>query len=268
MNIKQKTAFTPLEPGSCSSLTGFIWDIDGLVVDSPHEEAWRITVMKEPWGAKDLTTDFYFTHVASIPRYEGGNNILKLKGIYEKLGAKTEDQKNKLLDQYCNQKNALIKELIRQDKFKLFPDAIALLFQAKKMNMLQAAASASKNAIPMISRVTKLRIIKEIGDDYGVMNEKDTLDTIFDVQVCGLDLGGKKGIQKYAADKLNELAKGKIKKFVVFEDAPSGIEAAKSLGFYAVGVFRIGQEKALRDAGADIITTDITSLKIEDLIKA
>lgn len=246
--------------------TGLIWDIDGLVVDSPHEEAWRITAMREPWNVEDLSSDFYFRHVASMPRYEGGDNILKLKGVYEKFEAKTEEEKNELLQRFCTEKNALVRELIEEEKFKLFPDAIMLLMQAKKMGILQAAASASKNAIPMITRVSKTRIIREVGNDYGLMQEQDTLSSLFDVQACGLDLGGKEGIQKFAADQLNELAKGKLRKFVVFEDAPSGIEAAKSLGFYVVGVLRIGEKRALLNAGADMVTSDLGTVKIRQLL--
>jgi beta-phosphoglucomutase-like phosphatase (HAD superfamily) len=53
---------------------------------------------------------------------------------------------------------------------------------------------------------------------------------------------------------------------VVFEDAPSGVEAAKSLGYYAVGVLRIGEESALRQAGADIVVSNLRVVKLEDLL--
>jgi len=245
---------------------GFIWDIDGIVVDSPHEEAWRVTAMKEPWNIKDLSSDFYFTHVASRARYEGGNNILQLNGVYERLGAVTEEEKARLLEKYCSEKNALIRELIGAGKFKLFDDAIPLLLKAKSIGIRQAAASASKNAKGMLLRVSRERIVDEMGDDFGVLNEEDSLYSIFDVDACGLDVGGKEAMQKFAAERLNALPQEKIRKFVVFEDAPSGIEAANSLGYYAVGVLRIGEESALHQAGADIVVPDLSMVKIEDLL--
>ena len=245
---------------------GFIWDIDGIVVDSPHEEAWRVTAMKEPWHIKELSSDFYFTHVASRPRYEGGNNILQLYGVYERLGAVTEEERAKLLEKYCSEKNALIRELIGAGKFKLFDDAIPLLLKAKSIGIWQAAASASKNAKGMLLRVSRKRIVDEIGDDFGVLNEEDSLYSIFDVGACGLDVGGKEAMLKFAAERLNALSQKKIKKFVVFEDAPSGVEAAKSLGYYAVGVLRIGEKSALRQAGADIVVSDLRVIKLEDLL--
>ena len=53
---------------------------------------------------------------------------------------------------------------------------------------------------------------------------------------------------------------------MVFEDAPSGVAAAKSLGYYAVGVLRIGAESALRQAGADIVVPDLSMVKLEELL--
>lgn len=244
---------------------GFIWDIDGVVVDSPHEEAWRITAMKKPWDVKTLSSDFYFAHVASKPRYEGANNIFQLKGVYERLKATTEHDRKKILDEFCKDKNELIKNLIKEGKFKLFPDAIPLLLKAKKEGIMQAAASASKNAKPMLLRVSKAHIIEEVGIDFDVLKEGETLYTAFDVDACGLNVNSKVEIQKFAAEKLNELAGGRIKKFVTFEDAPSGIEAAKSLGHIAVGILRIGNENALHMAGADIVVRDLRTIKIEEI---
>ncbi len=245
---------------------GFIWDIDGIVVDSPHEEAWRVTAMKAPWNIEQLSSDFYFTHVASRPRYEGGNNILRLYGVYERLGAVTEEEKARLLEKYCSEKNALIRELIGAGKFKLFGDAIPLLLKAKSIGIRQAAVSASKNAKGMLLRVSTERIVDEMGGDFGVLNEKDSLYSVFDVDACGLDVDGKEAMLRFAAERLNALSQKKIRKFVVFEDAPSGIEAAKSLGYYAVGVLRIGEESALRQAGADIVVPDLRVVKLEDLL--
>jgi Predicted phosphatase/phosphohexomutase len=242
---------------------GFIWDIDGVVVDSPHEEAWRITAMKAPWNVMELSSDFYFTHVASRPRYEGGDNILQLMGVYERLGATTEAEKKVLLEKFCTGKNMLIRELIQSGRFKLFADAVALLLKSKNMGVWQAAASASKNARDMLLRSSRARVIRELGDDFGSLRGKDSLYSIFDVDVCGIDVSGKEDIQRVAAEQLAALSSERIKRFVVFEDAPSGIEAAKSLGYYAVGVLRIGHEDALRKAGADIVVRDLSMVSEE-----
>lgn len=245
---------------------GFIWDIDGVVVDSPHEDAWRITAQRAPWRVDELSSDFYLTHVASKPRYEGGNNILQLKGVYERLGATTQQQKDILLEKYCNEKNTLMRDFIKDGKFKLFTDAVTFLIELKSRGVKQAAASASKNARDMLLSISKSRLTEEVGDIFGALNTEDTLCSLFDIDVCGIDLEKKEDIQKFAAQKLKELTNGMTTHFVVFEDAPSGIKAAKSLGYLAVGVWRFGDEKALRHAGADIVTRDLRTVKIEDLL--
>lgn len=50
--------------------------------------------------------------------------------------------------------------------------------------------------------------------------------------------------------------------FVVFEDAASGIEAAKSLCYCAIGVRRMGEEEALWKAGADVVFKDLRKLEV------
>lgn len=240
----------------------FIWDIDGVVVDSPHEDAWRITAAKEPYLVQTMDSDFYFNYVASRPRYEGGNNILELNNVYDRLGAKTGEQKKIILERYCSEKNRLIKDLIEAGKFKLFPDAVSLLWEAKSKGILQAAASASKNAKDMLISVTKDRLINELGSAFNSMGEGETLYTLFNVDVCGTDLEGKKNILEFASIRIKELLPGEKLRFMVFEDASSGIEAAKSLGFDAIGVWRIGQEEALRRAGADFVIRDLRTVDL------
>ncbi|HAU32035.1 MAG: Uncharacterized protein XD78_0861 [Desulfotomaculum sp. 46_296] len=244
----------------------FIWDIDGVVVDSPHEDAWRITAAKEPYLVKTMDSDFYFNYVASRPRYEGGNNILEMNNVYERLGVKTGEQKKIILERYCSEKNRLIKDLIEAGEFKLFPDAVLILWEARSKGILQAAASASKNARDMLTRVTKDRLINELGPAFNAMDERDTLYTMFNVDVCGIDLEGKKNILEFASARIKELLPGEKLRFVVFEDTSSGIEAAKSLGFDAVGVWRIGQEEALRRAGADFVVRDLRTADIYKFI--
>jgi beta-phosphoglucomutase-like phosphatase (HAD superfamily) len=244
----------------------FIWDIDGVVVDSPHEDAWRITAAKEPYLVKTMGSDFYFNFVASRPRFEGGNNILELNNVYDRLGAKTKEEKKVILERYCSEKNKLINNLIEAGKFNLFPDAVLTLWEAKRKGIPQAAASASKNAKDMLIRVTKERLIKEIGPVFNTMDEGNTLYKLFDIDVCGTDLEGKKNILEFASSRIKELMPGEKLRFVVFEDASSGIEAAKSLGFDAVGVWRIGQEEALRRAGADFVARDLRTADIYKFI--
>ena len=249
-----------------SRAVGFIWDIDGVVLDSPHEESWRLTAQEEPWNTDNLTTDFYFTHVASRPRYEGAHNILNLLGVYERLGAHTDEDQRRLMEKYASEKDSLTKQMIGRGEFLLFKDAVTLLLKARRAGVLQAAASASKNASTMLRIVSRSRVLEEIGDDFGAMSEADSLYSMFDFDGCGVELESKVEILRHAAEGLQELVDGAIERFCVFEDAASGLEAARQLGYHAVGIFRIGEIKALEDTGADVVTDDLGRVSLEDLL--
>jgi beta-phosphoglucomutase len=249
-----------------SRAVGFIWDIDGVVLDSPHEESWRLTAQNEPWNIDNLTTDFYFTHVASRSRYEGAHNILELLGVYERLGARTSESKRSLMERYAAEKDSLTKKMIGRGEFKLFEDAVTLLLKARRAGVLQAAASASKNASTMLRNVSRSRVLEEVGGDFGAMSEADSLYSMFDFDGCGVEFDSKVGILRYAAEGLQKLVDGAMKRFCVFEDAPSGLEAARLLGYHAVGIFRIGKIKALEETGADLVTDDLGGVSLEDLL--
>ena len=245
---------------------GFIWDIDGVVVDSPHEQAWRTTAKKPEWGITDLSSEFYLTYVASRPRYEGANNILEKKAVYERLGLKTMAEKREVLDRFCAQKNRLIRKLILERRFNVFYSSVAFILEAKSRGLRQAAASASKNAKDMLILTDLTQIVKSLGQQYDFIKDGDTLYSVFDVDACGLDLkGGKLEIFQVASQRLREKSNYEIKHFVVFEDAPAGIKVAKTAGMFGVGILRIGTAKKLWDAGANIVVNDLSELSYRRL---
>ena len=246
---------------------GFIWDIDGVVLDSPHEESWRLTLAQEPWNTEGLSSDFYFHHLASRPRYECAHNILELLGVYQRLGAATEEDKEALREQYASQKDALVKDLIARGDFRLFADAVTLVLKARRAAVPQAAASSSKNASTMLKIVSRERVLAEVGDDFGAMPEGDTLYSVFDLDACGVEVGDRAEILKYAAQGLKKALGEEIGQFVVFEDAAWGVKAAKSLGYIAVGVWRLGERGALERAGADLVTADLKAVEVADLVR-
>jgi beta-phosphoglucomutase-like phosphatase (HAD superfamily) len=241
---------------------GFIWDIDGVVTDSPHEEAWRETLRSPEWSIKDFTSELYMNWVASRPRYEGGNNILEHYGIYEKLGAGTEKKRKEILEHFCSQKNELIRQLIAKKQFGVFYDAVKLILESKVHGIRQAAASSSKNAKPMLVNIDFKTLQEKIETRYAFAPSIDTLYSIFDVDVCGLK-DSKIEILRYASTRLKE-SYG-TKHFIVFEDAVIGIKAAKNIGMFAVGVIRKGRFQDFLEAGADVIVNNLNELTYEDL---
>ena len=237
---------------------GFIWDVDGVIVDSPHEMAWRLTAEMPEWGVPvgRFDSEFYSGYVSGKPRYEGGDAILERFGMCKRLGIATDAARNELLERYCTQKNELFKRLVAEGRFKVFESSIALAVEANERGVLQAMASASKNAKDLISSITRDKVSKIIGKEY----EHETLYSIFDVDASGLDGLCKSEIFASAAMSLHKLSGGRIRRYIVFEDAPSGIAACKENGMFGVGVRRIGGRAAFVEAGADVVVDDLGEL--------
>ena len=239
------------------SEVGFIWDVDGVIVDSPHEMAWRLTAEMAPWSVVEgrLDSGFYHDYVSGRPRYEGGNAILERLGVYARLGAETDAAKEEMLEQYCTRKNELFIELVGEGRFEVFETSVAMILEAHTKGVVQAMASASKNAKNLITQIT--------GDH--ISGIPDTLYSLFEVDASGLSGKSKPEIFAFAADRMHELSGGKIKHYIVFEDAPSGIRAGKENGMFCVSIRRIGDPSILIGAGADIVVDDLGELSYDAL---
>lgn len=215
----------------------FIWDFDGIIVFTPHEEAWRIAA--ETYGAKGFTTEFYQKHVSGKPRLEGGKAILELLGVYKVLGINNEKDKERILIEFTNYKNKIFKELIKKGKYQVNLDAIEFIKRSKRYGIIQVLASASRNA-------------RFIADTIKINNER--LSKMFDIDLSGKGLS-KKEIFKKAIEHVIEQY-GVLDCGIVFEDAPSGIVVAKDLGLKAIGY----ENPVLKEYGADLIISSFKDL--------
>ena len=97
------------------AIRAVIFDVDGVLVDSPHERAWREALdgFADPAG---FTTAFYQAHVAGRPRLEGARAALRhLGGDAARAGA------------YAERKQAAIERLVAAGEFAAIPDAVRLI---------------------------------------------------------------------------------------------------------------------------------------------
>ncbi len=246
---------------------GLLWDIDGVVADSPHEASWRQVAEKPEWGIEGLDSKFYMDYVASRPRFEGANNILTLLKGYEKKGADTEEKKRELMEKYAAQKNKIIVDLIKNEKFGVFESSVLMIAEAKDRGMKLGAASASKNANTMLTKIKVKPILeKNKAKVPGFVKDDTMVYDLFDTNYCGKSVpGGKAELFKLAADAIAGMTGGRTKKFIVFEDGTSGIEAGKKNGYYGVGIIRIGTREDFEKAGADIIVNDLSEISLDEI---
>jgi beta-phosphoglucomutase-like phosphatase (HAD superfamily) len=215
-----------------SGLSAAIFDVDGVLLASPHERAWReaLTGFADPAG---FTTAIYQAHVAGKPRMDGARAALEAMGVPDAA---------RQAPAYAARKQARLEELIHAGEVEAFPDALRLVLDLRSLGWPMAVASSSKNANPMMQPIR--------------LADGSRLVDAFAANDCGRDLPRGKPdptIFLLAAAGLRiEPAS-----CVVVEDAAAGVEAARAGGMAALGVARLDDAALLRDARADLIVTSL-----------
>jgi beta-phosphoglucomutase-like phosphatase (HAD superfamily) len=80
--MSEQAAPLPQVRAQRRKLAGAISDVDGVLVTSPHEQAWREALAGYADPAR-FTTEFYQTHVAGKPLLDGGRATLEGLGVAE-----------------------------------------------------------------------------------------------------------------------------------------------------------------------------------------
>lgn len=222
------------------ALHAAVFDVDGVLVDSPHERAWReaLSGFADPAG---FTTAFYQAHVAGKPRLEGARAAL------ERLGGEGAAAR---AAEYATVKQAIIDRLIEQGSFKAFPDAATFAAALHAAGLKLALASSSRNAAAMLRRIK--------------LPDGQALLSLFDADLSGRAVPRGKpdpALFLLAAEALGIAPMHCL----VIEDAPAGIHAARNGGMAALGVARLGDEEMLRAAGADLVVTSLDSVDLAAL---
>jgi trehalose/maltose hydrolase-like predicted phosphorylase/beta-phosphoglucomutase-like phosphatase (HAD superfamily) len=244
---------------------GAIFDVDGVLVDSPHELAWRESfrmLMETEWrDIRDQTSwtperfspAVYQQVMAGMPRMAGARAAMEHFGVPD-IDARVE--------QYAAGKQEHVIKLIEQGRFMAFPDALRFILAVKGMGIRVAAASSSKNAKLFLERIRLDTFAAEQRLDYGFVRDGMTLQELFDADISGRDFPRGKPDPTIFLTAAQELGVRPADCFVV-EDATSGVQAAKAGNMAALGVARLGDEELLADAGADLVvpTLDDVSLR-------
>lgn len=221
-------------------LLAAIFDVDGVLLASPHERAWREALVgfTEP---DRLTPEIYQDEVAGKSRLEGALATLVVLGV---------PQAERQAPIYAIRKQARLEALIRGGEVAAFPDAVRFVHALKAMGLRMAVASSSKNAAAMM---------KSIRFDQG-----DSLLDVFNADVSGRDVKrGKPNPEIFLAAARALLTKPEG--CFVVEDSPAGIRAARAGGMTALGVARRGDADALTAVGADLVVGTLDEVDLAAL---
>jgi trehalose/maltose hydrolase-like predicted phosphorylase/beta-phosphoglucomutase-like phosphatase (HAD superfamily) len=249
------------------ALQGAIFDVDGVLVDSPHELAWREAFRalmegdwrdirdQTSWTAEGFTSAVYQRLMAGKPRMAGARAVMEHFGVPD-VDARVE--------QYAAGKQALVVELIEQGRFVAFADALRFILAVKHLGIRVAAASSSKNAKLFLERIRLDTVAAEQRLDYGFIRPEMTLEELFDADISGRDFPRGKPDPTIFLTAAQELGVDPVD-CLVTEDATSGIQAAKAAGMAALGVARLDDRELLLEAGADLVVTTLDEVCVPAL---
>ncbi len=243
---------------------GVIFDIDGVVVDSPHEKAWRESlreVMETDWsdirGLTSWTPDAFTSHlyqqeVSGRPRLDGARAVLQHFGV--------PDMERRVLA-YADRKQGMVVRLIEGGDFRAYPDALRFIIALRDYGMRVAAASSSKNAELLLRKVP---LDGFAGTSPSVRPGMTLLDA-FDVDVSGRHFAHGKPHPEMFLAAAAELG-ARPAHAVVVEDASAGIQAAKAGGMAAIGTARANDAGLLSGAGADLVVATLDEVDVAALV--
>jgi beta-phosphoglucomutase len=246
---------------------GAIFDVDGVLVDTPHEAAWRDAlqelmegewadiVPQTTWSPDAFTPGVYQRELSGKPRDEGALAALRYFGVPD-AEARTQA--------YSDHKQAMVVGLIEAGRFSAYPDALRFLLAVKDVGIRVAAASSSRNAGLFLRQIRLDEFAAQEGLSYDWIEDGLTLLAAFDVDISGRHFERGKPHPAIFLAAAEELGVSPAAAFVV-EDAVSGIQAAKAGEFAGLGVARHDDEAMLADVGADIVVTTLDDVDLATL---
>ena len=234
-----------------------LFDLDGVLTRTArvHAAAWkklfdgflekRATKAGTPFVPFDIETD-YPRHVDGKPRYDGVADFLESRGIELPPGAPEDGPEVQTVRALGNLKDRYFLEQLEQRGVEPYEPAIALVRALRAQEIKTTVVSSSNNC--------------------AVVLETAGIAHLFHARVDGMDITRLALDGKPAPDAFLEAARriGAVpSRAAVVEDAIAGVAAGRAGRFGCViGVDRRGHARALRDAGADVVVTDLAEVQV------
>ena len=210
-------------------ISGCLFDMDGVIVDSAkhHFTAWKML-------ADELSIPFTLDDNKLL---KGLSRIDSLEKILS-LGSLELNSNTKLL--LMEKKNALYLYLVsKMSEYEILPGVKDLILELKREGVKVCLGSSSKNATVILKNVNLFNLFDGIVDgNHITLSKPDPEVFLKGAEILGISPS----------------------ECVVFEDAASGIEAALSGGFFALG---IGDASELSRANS--VVSDLCGMTLEKL---
>lgn len=247
-----KVRYVPRLP---DGITACLFDLDGVLTRTAivHAAAWkemfdaflqeRATRMNEPFVPFEIATD-YAQYVDGKLRQDGVRSFLLSRGIVLPEGEPGDAAEMLTVHGLGTRKNALVLDIIQRNGVEVYEGSVRFLKATRDAGLRRAVVSSSRNCQQVLA-VTGL-------------------EHLFEVRIDGV-VAGERGLPGKPAPDTFLAAAADLgvppTQCVVFEDAVSGVEAARAGAFrLVVGVDREQHAAALLEHGADIVVNDLSEL--------
>lgn len=246
---------------------GAIFDVDGVLVDSPHETAWRESLRelmesdwsdirdRTTWSPEAFTSHVYEQYMSGKPRMSGARAALDYFHVPDA---------DKRVGEYAQRKQDMVVRLIEAGDFTAYPDALRFVIAVKDAGLLIADASSSKNARMLLGKIPLDTFAQQQGITSPTVRPGLSLLDYFDADLSGRDFAHGKPDPEIFLTAARELGV-EPGHAVVLEDAPAGVQAAKAGSMAAIGIARADDTQLLAAAGADIVVTTLDDVDVATL---
>ena len=246
---------------------GAIFDVDGVLVDSPHEASWREALRelmesdwqdireRTTWSPERFTPQVYQQVMSGKPRMSGARAALDYFDVPDG---------DERVENYAERKQTMVIELIEAGEFTAYPDALRFIIAVKDAGIRVAAASSSKNAGLFLRQIRLDTFAEQQGITSQSIRPGLSLLEFFDADVSGRDFAHGKPHPEMFLTAAQELAIAPEQNFVI-EDADAGVQAAKAGNMAALGLARADDTELLAAAGADLVVTTLDDVDLAAL---
>jgi beta-phosphoglucomutase-like phosphatase (HAD superfamily) len=248
---------------------GAIFDVDGVLVDSPHERAWKDSLrelMENDWADIADQTSWSDAHFTPQVYQQVMSGKPRMAGALAALQHFNVPDADKRAMTYGERKQAMVIELINAGEFHAYPDALRFIMAVRDLGVPVAAASSSKNAGLFLAQIRLDTFAEHEGLHYDFLRPGLSLLAFFDADLSGRDFAQGKPHPEIFLTGAQELGVPPAECFVV-EDAVSGIQAAKAGDMAALGIARADDADALSAAHADLVVTSLDDVDTHRLLE-
>jgi beta-phosphoglucomutase family hydrolase len=251
------TATYPMITLSPQDYDAVLFDLDGVLTQtaSVNAAAWKTvfdTLLKqrsadfgEPFVPFELGAD-YRRYLDGRSRYDGAAAFLRSRGIDLPRGTPGDRPDVQSIQALGDRKDAYFLDYLKQKGVDAFEAAIVLAETLRAQQIRTAVVSASSNCAAVL--------------------EAAGITELLDVRVDGVDITRLELAGKPAPDAFLEAARRlgvEPARAVIVEDAIAGVAAGHAGQFGCViGLDRSGQSQAMREAGADVVVTNLAQIRV------